>query len=112
MFKLNNFRRLLFIALIFIAYKTIRVAAWDDDDEDDIIGEIIVDMIVGAGMAVCEQYATCRLMMTIITLASLVFVCVGMCVGFIDKSDVCNKRTVRRGLTTGGGYYAARGILR
>ena len=68
-------------------------------------------MIVGAGMAVCEEFATCRLVMTIITLASLVFICVGMCVGSINKDDVFNKRTMRRGLTTSGGYYAARRIL-
>ena len=44
------------------------------DDDDDIAGEIATDLIIGVGMAICEEFVACKLFMIIAGLASAIVI--------------------------------------
>lgn len=79
-----------------------------DDDDDNVVGEIVIDLMVGVGMSICEQYATCQAFMTIIAIISLVFMCFACLAGELTAGDICNTRNGRRAATVGVGYGVAR----
>ena len=78
------------------------------DDEDDELGEILFDVMTGVLVGVCQEFHTCNIILNILTMTTLLFICIGMCVGFIKKQDICNRRVGVRTLRTAGGYHAYR----
>ena len=82
------------------------------DDDDDIAGEIATDLIIGVGMAICEEFVACKLFMIIAGLASAIMILIGLCSGEIRCEDICNRRTARRSFTSGVGYGATRSFRR
>jgi hypothetical protein len=74
-----------------------------EDDDDNIIGEIITDLLVGAAIEVCSMYATCRLIMVFFTFTALIIIVIALCLGEIGCKDIFNCRNARRGATMGAG---------
>lgn len=106
MFSKNTITKIFFIFTIFIAIfpKFIRA----EDDDDDIVGEIIMDLAVGVMIAMCETSVTCSSFMNIVIIIALISLPFCLCAGVIEPGDICNKKHARRGLTTGVGYSVAR----
>ena len=80
------------------------------EDDDDLLGEIAVDLLVGVGMAVCETSAACSAMMTVVTVMVLLFMlCTCLCGSDRGRRDMWDSMpSARRVGTTGAGYYAAK----
>ena len=98
---------LLILALLF----SMGFAATADND-NSIAAEIASDLIFGAGMAICEEFAMCKLFMVIIGSVSAIIVLIGLCSGEISCKDICNRRTARRSFTSGLGYGVTRSFRR
>jgi len=81
------------------------------DDDDDAV-EIVVDIMIGFGMAICEEFVACKLFMIIAGLTGVLMMIIGLCSGEMSCEDICNRRTVRRSFTTGVGYGVARTFRR
>ena len=75
-----------------------------DDDEGDVLDDIFVDLVIGFGIAVCDEYETCRDFMIIFGVVSTIFISVGICFGSIRYQDIYNKKNILRGGTVYGGY--------
>ena len=82
------------------------------DDDDDIAGEIVTDLIIGVGMAICEEFVMCKLFMIIMGFVCTIMVLIGLCSGEISCEDICNRRTARRSFTSGVGYGVTRSFRR
>ena len=94
----------LLIAMLFMI-KFIMVFA---EEEDDIMGEIMVDLFIGAAMEVCSYYVTCSLIMSITFMAILILTLIGCVLGMIEPGDVVNSRNARRIST----HYIGRTLVR
>jgi hypothetical protein len=106
MFSKNTIVKVLFVfTIMLIIYpKFIRA----EDDDDDVLGEIAIDLMIGFGMAVCETSVACSSFMSLVVIITLISLPFCLCADVIDPRDFCNKRQARRGLTTGIGYGLAR----
>ena len=94
-----------------LLFATKCVAATNDDD-DNIVGEIVTDLIIGVGMAICEEFVMCKLFMIIMGFICAIMVLIGLCSGEISCEDICNRRTARRSFTSGVGYGVTRSFRR
>ena len=110
MFSKNTIAKILFVLTIMLTIFPKFIRAEDADEYDE--GEIAVDLMAGAAIAICETSATCSLFMYFIAISALITILFGLCAGAIKPSDLCNKRQARRGLTAGIGYGLARRSLR
>jgi len=81
-----------------------------NDDDDDTGGEIFVDLMIGVGMAICEEFVACKLFMILAGLACALIMLIGLCLGEISCEDICNRRNARRSFTSGVGYGVTRSI--
>ena len=91
---------------------TMKFVIATDDDDDDIAGEIVTDLIIGAGVAICEEFVVCKLVMIIMGFVCAIMVLIGLCSGEIRCEDICNRRTARRSFTSGVGYGVTRSFRR
>jgi len=98
----------LFASLFFIMKFTTVIAK----DDDDGLGDVVFDLMIGAGMAICEEFVVCKLFMIIAGLACALMMIIGLCSGEISCKDICNRRTIRRSFTSGVGYGATRSFRR
>jgi hypothetical protein len=108
MFSKKSIVSSLFMVL-FLGFFVFKVAA---EDDDDAAGEIVADLLIGAGIAVCEEFVMCKFFMLLIVGICLIMVLIGLCSGEITCADICNSRNARRGLTTGAGYGFVRSFRR
>lgn len=108
MFSKKSIVSSLFMVL-FLGFFVFKVAA---EDDDDAAGEIVADLLIGAGIAVCEEFVMCKFFMLLIVGICLIMVLIGLCSGEITCADICNIRNARRGLTTGAGYGFVRSFRR
>jgi uncharacterized membrane protein len=90
---------------LFFVMKFVTVTATDDDDD---LGEVVVDLMIGFGMAICEEFVACKLFMIIAGLVGVLMMLIGLFSGEISCDEFCNRRTARRGFTTGLGYGLTR----
>lgn len=88
--------------LMTLIFMTKMVYGWDDDDDEDLMGELFIDMVVGVSIAVCESYAGCAAFMYVIGSIALATMFIGWCCEGCH-CDRPSNRTVRRftGVTTG-----------
>ncbi|RZD41537.1 MAG: hypothetical protein CXT73_04815 [Methanobacteriota archaeon] len=93
----------------FLLFATKCVATNDDDDTG---GEIAVDLMIGVGMAICEEFVMCKLFMIMMGFACAIMVLIGLCSGEISCEDICNRRNARRSFTSGVGYGVTRSFRR
>ena len=112
MFSKKSIVSSLFMVLFF-GFFVFKVAA---EDDDDAAGEIATDLLIGAGVAICEEFVICKFFMLLIVGICLIMVLIGLCSGEITCADICadicNSRNARRGLTTGAGYGFVRSFRR
>ena len=97
--------------LMTLIFMTKMAHGWDDDDDEDLMGELFIDMVVGVSIAVCESYVTCAAFMYVISAIIIATMFIGWCC----ESCPCERpsgRTVRRlgGVTTG--YTITRAFIR
>lgn len=92
-----------FVFMLFIfCTKVVRA---EDDDEDDILGEIIVDILVGTALAVCQSNAVCNGLLTLLTIIFITFSLIGWCLSGCEcDCEAPNRRQMRRTGTIGLGY--------
>ena len=91
-----------FLFLLFTFVTSVRA-----DDDEDILGELMTDLLIGAAVAVCESYATCNAILTVITIISILILICGCIFG-----DEHTRKEIWEGLPpsrriagTGAGYY-------
>jgi len=108
---MKNFRN--FIPYLLIIFSIFTMAHGEDDD-DNALGELAADLMIGVGIAICETSAACSMFMTIIgTMAFLMILCTCLCGSDRDRRELWyNMPSGRRVAGTGAGYYAARRYLR
>ena len=105
-------RNFIFYTICALIFSTKFVYGIDDDDDDDNeIASAIVDLMIGVGLALCQESAACSGIMTIIsimilTIGLLVWICEGCKCDFEKPSS----RDIKRGLRIGGAYGATRWI--
>ena len=88
------------------------IIATDDDDDKNILGEIVIDLLIGAGLSICESFVFRKAIMLFVCFIAFITVLIGFCSGEIGCEDICNRRNARRGFTSGIGYGAARSFRR
>ena len=88
--------------LMTLIFMTKMAHGWDEDDDEDLMGELFIDMVVGVTIAVCESYVTCASFMYIIGSIAISTTLVAWCCEGCH-CDRPSNRTVRRftGVTTG-----------
>ena len=99
-------RNFLFYALCVILFATKFAYGWDDDDDDEFT-EILGDIIIGVGLALCQESSTCSGIMSIITLLIIVIGLIGWLCSGCECENPSNKQ-IRRGFRIGGAYGATR----
>ena len=104
--------KIFFLLTIFLTILPKFVKA--DDDDDDIIGEIMIDLFIGVALAVCETSATCSSFMTIVTIAMILFTLLGCCISGCKCDDEYRPsgKTYRRIGTGAIGYGIGRSIFK
>ena len=94
--------------MVFVTFFGFFVAKAEDDEEDDISGEIIADLFIGLGIAICEEFVMCKFFMLLAGLIGFIVFIIGVCVGDVSCLDLFTSRNTRRGLTVGAGYGLTR----
>jgi hypothetical protein len=97
--------------VLFLGFFVTKIVA-KDDDEDNIIGEIVTDLFIGVAVSICEKFVICKFFMFLISFMFVMIIIVGVCVGEINVTDICNGRNTRRALTVGAGYGLVRSFRR
>ncbi len=110
MFSITKSRFYYLLLMLILFTKFTQTTSFDSDNvaEDDVDDEIIVDLIVGVGMAICESFVLCRLMMLVVGVVSFIIILIGLCSGEIGCEEICNRRNARRGFATSLGYGIGR----
>tara|TARA_B100001121_G_C18617819_1_gene587780 strand:+ start:674 stop:1012 length:339 start_codon:yes stop_codon:yes gene_type:complete len=111
MFSKQTLAKIFFCLTIVIAILPKFVRA--EDDDEDILGEIMVDLFIGVAMAACETSATCSSFMTIVTIAIVLFTTLGCCINGCKCDDeyTPNRKIFRRVGTAGVGYGIGRNLF-
>lgn len=112
MFSKQTLAKIIFCFTIFMVILPKFVRA--EDDDDDILGEIIVDLFIGIAVSACETNATCNKFMSIIAITIVIFTLIMCCINGCKCDDDYrhNKRTFRRIGTATVGYGIGRSIFR
>jgi len=98
-------RNFLFYTLCALLFATKFAYGLDDDDDDDVI----VDIMIGVGLALCQESAACSGIMTIISIIILTTgLIVWICEGCKCDCEKPSGRDIKRGLRIGGAYGATR----
>ena len=113
MISKQTLAKLLFLLTIILTVLP-KIVRAEEDEDDDIIGELIIDLFVGIAMATCETNETCSKFMTIIAVAIMIFSIISCCITGCkcDKKYKPNGKTLRRAGTIGIGYGISRRILK
>tara|TARA_X000000368_G_scaffold408728_1_gene389739 strand:- start:399 stop:731 length:333 start_codon:yes stop_codon:yes gene_type:complete len=99
-----------FFIVLFLGFFVTKAVA--EEDDDDILGEIVTDLLIGVGIAICEEFVICKFFMIMVTFICIIILIISLCSGEITCGDICNGRNARRGLTAGAGYSLARSFRR
>ena len=98
-----------FTIVLFILPKFIRA----EEDDDDLLGEIIVDLMVGVAVSACETNAMCSAFMTIMTIAIIIISLIGCCINGCRCDDEYrpSRKSLRRVGTGAIGYGIGRSLF-
>ena len=99
--------RYLIYAIVFL---TLLSQVRGDDDEDNLLGEVLVDVMVGVAVAACESSVACNGFLSIIAFITLMLVlCTCICGSDRDREEMWNSMpSGRRFASTGAGYAIGR----
>jgi len=73
--------------------------------EDDSVTKIIIDIYIGSAIAICEQYKTCHMYMSIISLLILIPLTIIWIIDGCNLNLIFNKKNFLKAGSTGSGYY-------
>ena len=79
-----------------------------DDDDDNIIGEIVIDLLAGVMIEECGKYPTCRFYLTFISLTILLTALISCVLSGECRCRPLNNRELRRIGTTYAGMRLRR----
>jgi len=102
-------KKSIFYSMVFVTFFgffVAKVAA--EEDDDDLVGEILADLMIGVGIAICEEFVICKSIILVAGFIGFIVFIIGVCVGDVNCSDICNGRNARRGFTVGAGYGVGR----
>lgn len=109
MFSKNTVKILfIFTIMLTILPKFIRA----EDDDDDFLSEVVIDLMIGGAIAICESFHLCHMFITAVTVITIISLPFCLCAGIISPSGLCSERNARRGITNGIGYGATRAFMR
>ena len=80
----------------------------ESDDDEDILGEVLIDLLTGVVLEMCTESETCGYLLYIFTVAIILFGIIMTCVTgerFFERPTL---RDVRRGATVYGGMRLKR----
>ena len=106
--SLHGWKKMIFVLLsLFILFSLFTAVKAETDDDDDILGEILIDLMTGIAVDMCSQNAVCSQVMFVMTalmlvLAVLISCCTGECI------CECDRKTARRAGTTYAGVQMSR----
>tara|TARA_B100000925_G_C21895825_1_gene424940 strand:- start:214 stop:540 length:327 start_codon:yes stop_codon:yes gene_type:complete len=103
--------RYLIYAIVFL---TLLSQVRGEDDDDDILGELITDIMVGAAVAACETSAGCNGLLTIISFISVLFVLTTcICGSDRDRDELWESMPSKKRIAgTGAGYVIGTRLFR
>jgi hypothetical protein len=93
---------------ILLAFCT-KVARADDDD-DDVLGELMIDMLTGVAVAACQSNAVCNGILSIVTVTLFIATLIAWCIGGC-QCETPTRRDMRRAGGMGLGYGIGRSIF-
>ena len=102
-------KKTIFYSMVFVTFFGLFVAKAEedeDDEDDDISGEIVADLFIGLGIAICEEFVMCKFFMLLAGLISFIVLLIGS--SDVSSLDLFTRRNTRRGLTVGAGYGLTR----
>ena len=99
-------KKTIFYSMVFITFFGLFVAKAEDDEDDDISGEIVADLFIGLGIAICEEFVMCKFFMLLAGLIGFIVFLIGS--SDVSCLDLFTSRNTRRGLTVGAGYGLTR----
>lgn len=98
-------RNFIIYAIFTLLFATKFAYGIDDEDDDDII----VDIMIGVGLALCQESAACSGIMTIISIIVLTIgLIVWICEGCKCDCERPSNKQIRSGFRIGGAYGATR----
>jgi len=100
-----------FALLLTVLLLSIKFARADDDDDDNVLGEIVVDLIVGAAVGMCQENAVCNYYLSIITFVIIIITIIGWCAAGCRPCEYSSK-DFRRGGTAYIGSRIGRSLVR
>ena len=107
--NLHGWGKMIMILIgVFVFASLIVGAKAESDDEDDIVGEILFDLMTGFVLEMCTESATCGSFLTIIGVATILFGIVMTCVTGECFFECPTSRQVRRGATVYAGMRTKR----
>ena len=95
------------LALLVLAI-TFSTGLCSDDEDDNIIGEIIIDVISGILIEECGKYQTCRMFLSIITITMLLTILMAWIITGECRCRPLTGRALRRVGTTYAGMRLRR----
>ena len=96
--------------LLFLSIISLTVA--HEDDEDNILGELIVDLMIGGAIEICTSFHTCSVLLNIFTMAVITCALIGLCINGCKDCRLPTEREAKRGIRRGLGIYAGRRLVR
>ena len=99
-------KKTIFYSMVFVTFFGLFVAKAEEDEDDDISGEIVADLFIGLGIAICEEFVMCKFFMLLAGLISFIVFLIGS--SDVSCLDLFTSRNTRRGLTVGAGYGLTR----
>lgn len=106
--SLHGWRKMVFALItMFVLFSLFTAVRAETDDDDDILGEILVDLLTGIAVDMCSQSVACSQVMFVLcalflVVGLLITCCTGECI-----CD-CDRRTVRRAGTVYTGAQISR----
>ena len=84
-----------------------------EDDDDEILGELLTDLMVGVAVSACETNAMCSAFMTIVTIAVIIISLIGFCINGCrcDDEYTPSRKSFRRAGTSALGYGIGRTLF-
>ena len=96
------------VIFLIIMFSMFTAARADSDDDDDILGEIVIDIMTGIFLEMCSESATCSSLLMISMMALLLTVVILSCITGECLFKLPTSRDVRRGATVYAGMRTTR----
>ena len=91
------------VIFLIIMFSMFTVAKAESDDDDDILGEIVIDIMTGIFLEMCSESATCSSLLMITMMALLLTIVILSCITGECLFKLPTSRDVRRGATVYAG---------